>query len=296
MWPASASVPPCTAGRCAPGSSRSGVFTLIDSRLPVSLETLHARGPRAGHPLMTIDWAALGDALLAVLFAPACAACGRQLERPTRGPVCEACWGSIRALTPPLCAACGDPLPTWRTISLPLARCARCRRAPRHVDCARSIGEYEGALRAIVHAMKYEGRRSLARPLAVLMRERGAAMLAGADAAVPVPLHPSRRRARGFTQAADLARHVGVRVAPALRRVRATAAQAALPAGRRHGNVRGAFAATRAAAALRGRIVVLIDDVSTTGATLDACARALKACGVREVRALTAARVVTRPR
>jgi predicted amidophosphoribosyltransferase len=271
------------------------------------------------------------DPLLSVLLASPCAACGELLEHPTQGPVCESCWQSILPLTPPVCDRCGDPLPTWRAISIPLARCPRCRRGNRHVDRARAVGAYDGALRAIVHALKYEGRRSLARPLAYLMRIRGADMLAGADWVVPVPLHPSRRRERGFNQAADLARHLGVPVRQALRRHRATRTQTGLPAARRHRNVRGAFAlalrwqgsacgyaartvreavgdasasvrAGRGAPApvkeseLEGSIVVLIDDVSTTGATLDACARVLKAAGVREVRALTAARVVTLPR
>jgi ComF family protein len=231
-----------------------------------------------------------------VVFAPACGACGAPLEQPTRGPICTGCWRSIAPLTPPLCDGCGDPLAGWRTHSISAARCPRCRRSRRAVDCSRAIGAYDGALRAIIHAFKYGGRRSLARPLAELMRSRGAEMLEGADAAVPVPLHASRRRARGFNQADDLARHLPLRVVAALKRTRATAAQADLPAARRHGNVRGAFAPTRRAAPLAGAVVLLVDDVSTTGATLDACARVLKASGVREVRALTAARVVSRPR
>ena len=160
----------------------------------------------------------------------------------------------------------------------------------------RAIGSYDGSLRAIVHAFKYDGRRSLAAPLAGLMRARGAAVLAGADAAVPVPLHASRRRERGFDQAADLARHIGLPVVHALGRVRPTAVQASLPGGRRHANVRDAFAPTSGAIRLRGCVVVLVDDVSTTGATLEACARALGGAGVREIRALTAARVVSIPR
>ena len=235
----------------------------------------------------------IADAIVSVVLAPACAACAQPLERPTQGPVCAPCWQSIRALTPPLCDRCGDPLPAWRATSVPLERCPRCRRTARFVDRGRAIGAYEGALRGIIHAFKYEGRRSLARPLAALMRERGAEMLRGAACAIPVPLHGSRRRQRGFNQAADLASHLGIPVATALRRVRATDSQIDLPAARRHRNVRGAFAATRHAAALAGSMVVLIDDVSTTGATLEACARALKENGVREVRALTAARVVT---
>jgi ComF family protein len=166
----------------------------------------------------------------------------------------------------------------------------------RTIQRCRAIGQYDGTLRDIVHALKYDGRRSLARPLAARMRDAGASVLLGADAAVPVPLHPSRRRERGFNQAYDLARHLGLPVAAALRRVRPTVPQVSLAAARRHGNVRGAFTATRSAAALSGKVVVLVDDVSTTGATLDACARALEAIGVREVRALTAARVVARQR
>jgi len=160
----------------------------------------------------------------------------------------------------------------------------------------RAVGSYDGALRAIVHAFKYDGRRSLAAELGRLMRTRGADVLAGADVAVPVPLHRSRRRERGFDQAADLARHVGLPVVHALRRLRPTAVQASLPAARRHANVRDAFALERSRLSLEGRIVVLIDDVSTTGATLEACARAVGEAGVREVRALTAARVVSAPR
>jgi ComF family protein len=129
-----------------------------------------------------------------------------------------------------------------------------------------------------------------------LMKARGEEILTDADLAVPVPLHPWRRRERGFNQAEDLARHVGLPVRLALRRVRRTQTQADLPAAKRHGNVKGAFALAGANDSLSGKIVVLIDDVSTTGATLDACALALKEAGVREVRALTAARVVTRRR
>lgn len=247
-------------------------------------------------PPVTTGWRALktaADALLTVIFAAPCAACAKTLDHPTRGPVCDSCWASILPLTPPLCDVCGDALPLGRTTSTLVACCARCRRGRRSVDRARAVGAYDGALRSIVHALKYDGRRSLARPLAALMRERGAQVIAGADAAIPVPLHPARRRERGFNQAADLACFVGVPVIHALRRSRATATQAGLPAARRHGNVRGAFALTRAASRLRRATVVLIDDVCTTGATLEACARALKEGGILEVRGLTAARVVT---
>ncbi|HEY7287013.1 MAG TPA: phosphoribosyltransferase family protein [Vicinamibacterales bacterium] len=141
--------------------------------------------------------------------------------------------------------------------------------------------------------MKYDARRSLARPLGALMRVRGAEVLHGASCVVPVPLHPSRRRERGFNQARDLARHLQMPVVEALARIRATSPQAQLPAAERRQNLHGAFAATRHARMLVGATVVLVDDVSTTGTTLEGCAQALIHSGVAEVRALTVARVVS---
>ena len=114
------------------------------------------------------------------------------------------------------------------------------------------------------------------------MRERGADVLAGAACASRCRCTRRGGAQRGFNQAADLARHLGMPVVAALRRVRATATQTGLPAAQRHRNVRDAFAAdARRRARSRGAIVVLVDDVSTTGATLDACARVLKEAGVR---------------
>ena len=259
----------------------------VDAGLPTAV----ARQVRAAFPMART----LTDALLAVLLAPDCAACERPLDTPTCGPVCVRCWQAIVHITPPVCDACGDPLPSWRAISRECARCPRCRRRESHIARGRAIGAYDGSLRAIVHALKYGGRRSLAKPLAALMARYGAEVLRGADVVVPVPLHRSRKRARGFNQAAELARHLPVRTAHILRRVRATPSQTDLPAARRHANVRQAFALRRGAR-VDGGVIVLIDDVSTTGATLDACASVLRSGGAREVRALTVARVVSRSR
>jgi ComF family protein len=258
----------------------------------------HHRGGDAGgrRALSAVGRAVrvVADGALAVLLAPSCAACSELLGEPTRGPVCARCWDAIVPITPPCCTTCGDPLPTWRTAAIASSRCARCRRIRPLLSRACAIGPYEGSLRAIVHALKYGSRQTIARPLAARMRAAGAEILAGADAVIPVPLHPSRERTRGFNQARELARPLDLPLVDGLRRVRNTAAQADLPAARRHANVRGAFLARDRARGLNGAILVLVDDVSTTGATLNACAAALLAAGARDVRAITAARAVAR--
>jgi ComF family protein len=168
------------------------------------------------------------------------------------------------------------------------------RAAP--VAPGRSIAEYNDGLRAILHALKYGRRRAIAHRLGQLMREHGGSVLAGADCVVPVPLHWRRQWIRGFNQAAEIAAALGVPVVHALRRTRHTPSQTDLPAEQRHANVRRAFRVrTRTVVRVHGACVVVVDDVRTTGATLDACATALVGAGAREVRTLTAARVVIRP-
>lgn len=171
------------------------------------------------------------------------------------------------------------------------AVCGHCWAAARLAS-----GNYDGALRDIIHAFKYEGRRSLAPPLGAMLREAGVDRLRDAACVVPVPLHPWKRMRRGFNQAADLSHQLGLPVVHALWRVRVTMSQAGLTAAGRQRNVRGAFRVSpwlsRSARErfMDDRIVVVIDDVRTTGATLDACAEVLRQAGVREVRTLTLAR------
>ncbi len=235
-----------------------------------------------------------------MLLAPGCAVCEAVLDAPTRGPVCPACWRAVPRIAPPVCDRCGDPLPPERTHAPVPERCGRCQTTQALIRQRRAVGPYEGALRRLVHLLKYDQRHALAPPLGRLMRESGSEVLAAADCAVAVPLHARRRRRRGFNQAAELAAQLGLPVVDALRRTRATAPQTELPAGRRRRNVRGAFAPARGTwlrprrADIEGASVLLVDDVTTTGATLEACARVLRRAGAREVRALTLARAARR--
>jgi len=166
-----------------------------------------------------------------------------------------------------------------------------CRMGARGYDEAFCYGAYEGTLRKLIHLFKYSGIRRMAEPLA--------ALLAGAlprdrrfDLVAPVPLHWRRKWQRGFNQSELLGRAIGrargIPVRNVLRRGVATRAQAGLSNAQRRENVAGAFRARRRVAGLR---VLLIDDVMTTGATLGACARALKKAGAKSVSVLALARV-----
>ena len=202
-------------------------------------------------------------------------------------------------VAPPICPKCGWPFPSPRALEAsPTHLCARCRTKRIHFAVARAATLYReaGQAREAILAFKYTGRETLGRYLAELMAERSGPILdAGPwDVLVPVPLHPRRERERGFNQAAFLARHVGRRVglpvAPrALRRVRQTPPQSGDADARRR-NVRGAFAVARPPD-VAGRSILLIDDVLTTGATANECARTLRRARARRVGVFTLARV-----
>ena len=162
------------------------------------------------------------------------------------------------------------------------------------ISWAVAVDDYDGRMKDVIHALKYDRRRTISPRLGALMRERGAALLRDADCVVPVPLHPRREYARGFNQAHELAIHLGPPVVSQLKRVVFTKPQIDLPREQRLANVHDAFAwcpAPGSRIPVPG-VVVLVDDVATTGATLESCAAILKRSGVKEVRALTAARVV----
>ena len=163
----------------------------------------------------------------------------------------------------------------------------------RGFDHAASFGAYEGSLRSLIRLFKYAGMKPLARPLAAFL-ERALSIDEHYDAIVPVPLHWRKRWSRGFNQADVLARLIakkrGMPVWNALRRRRATSVQAGLATAGRRRNVAGAFA-IKGRHALKGKRILLIDDVMTTGATAGACAAALKRGGAASVSLLTLARV-----
>ncbi len=173
--------------------------------------------------------------------------------------------------------------------------CGRCRRGQSVIAAGTSLGFYAGTLRDCVVALKYHGRHKTADRLARRIFEKRSCrdLLGGADILVGVPLHANRLRTRGFNQAGLLAvslgRFSGIPVSPALVRSRDTPSQTELSASRRRRNVANAFAVA-AAARVSNRVVVLVDDVTTTGATIRECAETLLHSGAREVRAITVAR------
>jgi ComF family protein len=237
-------------------------------------------------------------AALDLVFPAICPVCAAQLGRGRRDPLCGDCWNAIDRIVPG-CEACGLPFPTCAvpavTAPTPHGRCGECLAEAPGFDYARAAGAYAGTLREALHALKFHGRRALARPLAALVREECIHLLPpDVDALVPVPLARDRERTRGFNQAgliaAGLKRGLQAPVrARWLARIRETAPQTELTAAERQRNVRGAFVAS---AAVAGHHVVVVDDIFTTGATATECARALRRAGARRVGVVTVARVL----
>ena len=190
------------------------------------------------------------------------------------------------------CARCRTPFANAHPLD-ENGICGACRSNQRGYDRAASFGFYTGSLRSLIHLFKYAGMAPLASPLGRLL-ERALPVDAGFDAVVAVPLHWRKRWQRGFNQAELLARHIAKRrqlpLLPALRRRKAAAVQASLSIAGRRRNVSGAFA-LKPHSDVKGKRILLIDDVMTTGATASACAAALKRGGAASVSLLTLARV-----
>jgi len=230
------------------------------------------------------------NGLLDVVYPPHCLVCGAWQEEP----LCLACRNEIKPPEPPFCDRCGALIPAERTL------CLACEKgpAPPFAWC-QAMGRYEGALRLAIHRLKYDGKTALAKPLGKLLAESldrpGSRLLPlpassdrpAFDAVVPVPLHPSKLRERGFNQSERLARIVaqeyGWRLdTRGLRRIRRTKTQTRLGHQERAQNVQGAFAA-RAPDYFAGQSVLILDDVLTTTSTCSECARVVKEAGAVNV-------------
>lgn len=230
-----------------------------------------------------------------LLFPSFCRLCREPLGGPGERVVCGACLDRLEPRSGPLCVRCGRFLDT--AAGEPV--CGRCLEREPAYAVQRSCGLYGGTLKDVILLFKYRRYAPLARPLARFADGCLGAdgrLWDGADALVPVPLHPARRRERGFNQSRLLARELGrLRglglLDGVLVKVRNAPAQAGLKAAERERNVRRAYAA-RHPDRVAGKVLVLVDDVTTTGATLRECARVLVEAGAREVRAVTLAQAI----
>lgn len=235
-------------------------------------------------------------ALVDLVLPPTCMSCHAVMAG--KGGLCGACWPRMTFISRPFCERLGSPLPFTPVGDAGPYLSPQALTDPPAFDRARAAVVFGDISRDLVHGLKYGDRLDLAQPMARLMAQAGRDVIAQADLILPVPLHAFRLWRRRFNQAALLTRHLATASkkkwrTDALVRVRATPSQITLSRLERHRNVAGAFAVPPAAEAhVHGRRILLVDDVLTTGATLDACARTLRRAGATHVDALTFARVV----
>ena len=241
---------------------------------------------------------AASASLFSLLFPSDCRICQTPLTTIANLPVCEPCLAKIVPLDGILCRVCGEKLFSSYTESDEGALCGMCRRAQPHFRRAVAYGAYEGALRDVVHLFKYDGVRSAGKLLGKLLHEAASAMaLPDSVIVVPVPLWSGKRHARGFNQAEAIARtflsfHASSSIqldTSVLVRTRETASQTGLTRHQRRANVRGAFAVVKPDK-VKGRSILVVDDVMTTGTTAGECARVLRRAGAKEVFVATVAR------
>jgi ComF family protein len=234
----------------------------------------------------------LAGAALDTLYPPTCLACRAATD--AHGALCPRCWAAMRFIERPFCERLGTPFE--RDLGEGLLS-PQAMADPPVFARARAVARFEdGPARTLVHRLKYSDRAELARPIARWMARAGADVLADADLLAPTPLHPLRLWRRRFNQAAALAREISRQTGiqcelGALLRVKATRSQVGLSRAQRAENVQGAFRVAKGAQ-LRGRKIVLVDDVLTSGATANAASRALLRAGASRVDVLVFARVV----
>jgi ComF family protein len=236
-------------------------------------------------------------AVIDALLPPLCLGCQAIVGTP--GTLCAVCWAKVGWLAPPLCARCGLPFEFDPGVAVGEdARCAACLRDPPAFARARAVFRYDEASRSLILGFKHADRTHAAPAFGQWLVRAGGELLQQADIVAPVPLHWLRLAWRRYNQAGLIARcaadAAGRRCVPDLLvRRRRTPSQGELGRAERHRNMRRAFAvAPRHAAAMRGARIVLVDDVFTTGATVEECAKTLLAGGAATVDVLTLARVV----
>jgi ComF family protein len=233
----------------------------------------------------------IGRGFVDILLPPRCLACGETVEEPDA--LCGKCWGGITFFTPPWCIGCGLPFPHPMGDD---AVCGDCAREQRAWDRARAVLRYDKNSRSLVLGLKHADHTHVANAFGRWMHRAGGEVLLGADLAVPVPLHWTRLLQRRYNQAALLAHAIHSAGGPPvaadwLVRRRRTRSQGHLGATARENNVRGAIALRRDRG-VAGKRVVIVDDVMTTGATANECARVLKRAGAEFVGVLTLARAL----
>ena len=239
-------------------------------------------------------FARAGRGVLDVLFPPLCLSCRAPIFDP--GALCATCWQGIQFLDGPMCDCCGLPF-EWDPGIATL--CGSCHASRPAFDKARAVMRYDEKSRGPILALKHADRLELSGPFGRWLERSGRDLLKDADVILPVPLHPMRLWARRYNQSAELAKALGREAGlpvdfTALVRARRTPSQGTMPSARaRRRNMQGAFRVKVShKTAIAGRNTLLVDDVLTTGATVNACARALKRAGAAKVLVLTLARVV----
>ena len=223
------------------------------------------------------------DAILNYIFPVKCVICGSVVPERRYTAACCACWRALASITPPFCPQCGVPAPAIE------GPCGRCRTGENIFDFARSAVFFNETARELVHHLKYGGRVSLAQPIGRILEKTISEHGFSASVVIPVPLHRKRERERGFNQAQLIAKALSLPVdTNIVRRCKNTVTQTGLSRSERSRNLAGAF---EVFGNVKGENVLVMDDVLTTGATMNEIAKVLKKAGAHRVEVVTFARV-----
>jgi ComF family protein len=283
----------------------AGIEEAVFSSSGDRFAAIQAKAAGAGHSIASGNvsknvrpWALrsavqIAEGLFTVLFPSDCRICGSPLIKIGRLPVCHECLDSIRPITGGLCSVCGERLFSPYVVlseDSPAPRCGLCQRIEPSFARAVAYGSYEDGLRELIHLLKYAAANVLGRMLAEAIAEIAPDFSGDSIPVVPVPLYRSKLRQREHNHAELIAR-AAVKLVPGarlhlnpklLKRTRETVSQTGLTRHQRRANVRGAFTVTQVEA-VRGREVLVVDDVFTTGATVSECARVLRRAGATKV-------------